>query len=303
MDAILCVSARHYAYLQPGDKSYGRMAAHHLNLALSRFRQELSQNTTSMNLDAFVTTSFLFQLEVWTNPEFSDENSNSIEAYDPLRDGIFSFFASLKQVFLKVLPIIIEQRPQSLILPRFGQDIFKELFNKARISDSMLDRYRECFHQDRQTDLHLSMLPVSCEEAQSLSPAGPQQQPVPYNEKLFHEPNFATAIQMMCLLSAYSPESQPPEAMTPTSPLFWSLARSIFTFPIQARGEFTTKLQENNRQALLLLYHFYRTARTILPEKECWWAQQRAIASEKAIRKLFRQRGWEFMERLPDSRK
>jgi hypothetical protein len=68
------------------------------------------------------------------------------------------------------------------------------------------------------------------------------------------------------------------------TPLLPGLVRYIFTFPVMCRGSFALMFQQSDPHALLLLYHFYRAVRILLPTDECWWTYKRAAPSETVLK-------------------
>jgi hypothetical protein len=89
---------------------------------------------------------------------------------------------------------------------------------------------------------------------------------------------YAPMIDHICLILSFLPESQPSIA-----PML-QVASYLVSFPVLCRGFFACKVQESDPHALLLLYHFFRAVRILLPADECWWAQQRAALTENTLR-------------------
>jgi len=98
------------------------------------------------------------------------------------------------------------------------------------------------------------------------------------------EMGYATIINELCLILSFLPEAQPSEPVRTKTSLLPELVRYIFTFPVMCRGPFASMVQQSDPHALLLLYHFYRAVRILLPPDEGWWAYKRAKLSETVLK-------------------
>lgn len=67
--------------------------------------------------------------------------------------------------------------------------------------------------------------------------------------------------------------------------------RLFFAIPVLCNGPFLQTIFRGDSRALLLLFHFYRAARILLPTKESWWAHERSRVMEGLILKELRNRG------------
>jgi len=264
MNAILCVSARHLAAVKPEDPKYAAVAASHLCKALAQFRYELSNNFTSTDIDAFVAMSMLLQFEIWTNTDSLRDGT-----FDPSRECFFSHSASLKQVFLKALPLILNH--PSVFLPHLQQNPMVKLVEAAQISNSTLAKYQDFFSSDHQLNAEL-LQPPAFTRGTDLANV--------WEHGRSQMDGFAPIINHICLILSFLPEAEP-DAVTPLLP---QLASYIVSFPVLCRGFFALKVHQSNPHALLLLYHFYRAVRILLPPDECWWAQKRATTSETILK-------------------
>ncbi len=65
----------------------------------------------------------------------------------------------------------------------------------------------------------------------------------------------------------------------------------IYGFPILCCGPFTDLVQRRDTRALVLLLHFYRSARILLDLRRCWWAGARTSVMEKLIVSELKLRG------------
>jgi hypothetical protein len=284
MNAVLCVASRHLAFLKPEDTTHSTAAASHLSRALSLFRQALSNTLASTHIDAFLATSILLQVEVWTSTDFYSSREDGVSSFDPSRDRIFSLNSSLKQVFLKSIPLISNQR--STILPHIAHNPRVALAEAAQISDSTLADYQNIFSYHRPLTSELLNVPLPYIRGRGLASSSLWQDHVP-KIKEQHNPihdGYMNVVTELCLILSYIPEAQPPDSISAESPLLPDLARYIFSFPVLCRGPFASMIQQSNPYALLLLYHFYRAVRILLPPNECWWAYKRATLSETILK-------------------
>lgn len=264
MNAILCISARHLAVLLPEDLKYPAAAATHLCQALVQFRQELSGDFTSTHIDAFIATSVLLQFEIWTNTESIQDGS-----FRPFKDPFFSFSASLKEVFLKALPLLKNQT--SVFLPHFQQSPIPPLQEAAQISTSTAAAYQDFF---------------SCKEFIGMGKLKPP--PHDRGGELaslweYGHPEidgFEPIINHICLILSFLPEAAPGDVKS----FLPYLTKYIVSFPVIVRGFFPAMVHQCDPHALVLLYHFYRAVRILLPLESCWWARNRAIVSEIVLK-------------------
>lgn len=284
MDATLCVAARHLTILQPGDAAYPAAAAGHLCRALSRFRVALSGDFTSTHVDAFVATCLLLQYEVYASADPISRRDGGVGSFDPARDRIFVSTSSLKQVFLRSVRLASGQ--ESVLLPHLQYNPMDALVGAARISNDTLAKYQDAFSYHRPLNLELLRIPLPytrCTDPAATNPwrrraSEVRDAPDPI------EDGYAAVIPRLCLLLSFLPEAQPPDPVGAESPLLPALARYVLSFPVLCHGPFASMVQHGDPHALLLLYHFYRAVRILLPAGRCWWAHNRAAVSEAALK-------------------
>lgn len=284
MNAILCLAARHLTILQPEDATYPTAAASHLSRALSRFRHELSDIFTPFHLDAFIATSSLLQYEVWTSTDFFSPQDDGVVSLDPARDRIFALSSGLKQVFLKSVPLASDQ--PSVFMPHIRHNPRNILVEAAQISNGTLAKYQDFFSYHRPLNLELLNIPLPYIRGTDLNIANPWQERVPKLQDPLDPvlDGYAPIVTELCLILSFLPEARPPESVSTELPLLPELARYIFSFPLLCRGPFASMIHQSNPHALLLLYHFYRAVRILLPPSECWWAHRRATLSETVLK-------------------
>lgn len=297
MDTILCVTARHLAFLRPEDPTYPRTASSHLCRALPGFRQELANNFSTTHIDAFMATSLLLQYEAWTSTDFSTDLDDTAASFDPTRDRVFAMGASLKEVFMKSLPTL--RRQPSRFLPLLRCNPMDTLVPAARISEETLAKYQDFFSYARPIRPELLDVPMPAPASENDLVATKlwdhrdcqaQTQPDP------SEDAYSPIIVRLSLVLSFLPEAHPRDYPGAMSPLFAHLARYILSFPVMCHGPFTmapkrgcpvrfsAMVQQGDPHALSMLYHFYRAVRVLLPSEDCWWAQKRAAASEAKLR-------------------
>ncbi|KAF2656366.1 hypothetical protein K491DRAFT_704081 [Lophiostoma macrostomum CBS 122681] len=278
LDAILCLSARHLAFLKPENASYPAIAASHLCRALAGFRRELSQHLTSRHLDVFIATSSLLQFEIWTQTDYFPADNELGTTYDPSRDHIFGFCASLKEVFLRSFPS--PSLESSVFMPYVQENPIEELANAAQISKATLSAFQVFF--SKQKCVHTETLETPLPYSRGLDLLLPED----WLQQVYFPTTtgIAPVVTWLCLLLSYLPESEPRVRINADSHLMMKLARYIFSFPIMARGHFASLVQQKDDHALVLLYHFYRAARVLLPKDKYWWAHKRAAEMERTLR-------------------
>lgn len=69
------------------------------------------------------------------------------------------------------------------------------------------------------------------------------------------------------------------------------LEKYILSFPLLCFGPFLELILAGDSRALVVLYHFYRAARVLLPTWESWWCGRRASVMETLIRSELEARG------------
>jgi hypothetical protein len=283
MNALLGISARHLTFLRPEVAIYPTAAASHLCRALSLFRDNLSGNFSSTHLDAFVATSLLLQYAVWTSIDFVSRGDDGVEVVDPEKDSIFSFSSGLKEVFLKCMPSSLHQ--PSVFMPLIRRNPWPILAKAASISDGTLTMFQEFFSQSPfNLDMLNIPLPYIREDNPNFEALWEEGVPEAHIDADPRENAYASVVTRLCLIMSFLPESQPPEPISAKSPLLPEMARVIYSFPMACRGQYAEMVKRSDPHALLLLYHFYRTARKLLPRNECWWVHQRASVGEEILR-------------------
>ncbi|KAK6381637.1 hypothetical protein LTS17_004696 [Exophiala oligosperma] len=117
MHAMLCVSARHLAYLFPDDPTYSLAARAHLVQSLGMFRRDIDNNKTltASDADAFMATSILIYFELWTETEFviqkgsTRDGREARDALDLSRDNMIPLARGLVELFLRSGPVLFDR--------------------------------------------------------------------------------------------------------------------------------------------------------------------------------------------------
>jgi len=285
MNAILSIAARHLVFLGNNNPSCSTAASSHLCRALSLFHKELSsKNVASIHVDAFIATSLLLQSEIWSDTDIYHHCDGLESAFDPSKDSLFNFSARLKHVFLKTLPQVARQ--PSVFMPYIGHGSMDNLARAARISNDTLAKHENFFSYHR---------PVTTERLNLPLPY--QRGPDPAISSLWAErivqlhssldpidDGYNPVVVRLCLIQSFLPEAEPPETISSGSALLPTLARYVFSFPIQCHGPFASMIQKRDPHAILLLYHFYHAVSLVLPPTECWWAHRRAKLMQAALK-------------------
>lgn len=109
MHAILCISARHLAFLLPDKPKYSIAAADHLSRTLHAYRRDLSGNFNRSNIDALMATAVLLHYELWTETDFVSKDSDGVVIFDPVDDRLLELSIGLQQVFIHSIPLLFER--------------------------------------------------------------------------------------------------------------------------------------------------------------------------------------------------
>jgi hypothetical protein len=293
-DAILCLAAQHLAVLQPESAASSTAATTHLSRALSKFRHELaSKEFTSTHIDAFIATSLLLQYQLWTNTE---DYVLPKGGGGPSGDVVFNFSSSLKKVFLKCIPSLLDQ--PSVFMPFIRLDSKDMLVEAAQISDGTLTAYENVFSYNRRFDAGLLSLSLPYTRGSDVAVLERWRYTPPKIAGV-HDPiedGYTPIIRQLCLIQSFLPEAQPPESASAGSPLFPELVKYILSFPVMCHGPLNSMIQNGDPHALLLLCHFYRAVRIILEPSQCWWVHKRATVCAAALKEWLIRKGAESSE-------
>ncbi|KAF2965220.1 hypothetical protein GQX73_g8356 [Xylaria multiplex] len=299
MNAMLCIAARHLAVICPEDPTYKTAAASHLCRASSGLRGELSKDSTSIHLDAFLATSILFYYDTWTNTDYflpPQENQIAPEAW---ADCVFGFSSSLKKTLLTGFERPWEQ--PSLFRQSLIKNPGDEIAAISQVSPNRLAEYESFFSYGRPLTMEmLNMSPSSIADEDGINlssrsshafqtqvAAGPA------------EDAYVPVVRRLCLILPFLEKDHPLDSPSgldspPTLPL---LAKFILSFPLLGWSAFPALIERGDSHALFLLYHFYRAVRILLSHKHWWWAHKRAVVVEGVLRELPRIEEYEKLNR------
>ncbi|GAD97604.1 hypothetical protein PMAA_017590 [Paecilomyces variotii No. 5] len=291
MNALLAVSARHLSVLRRSDRSYCTVAASHLCRALSCLRHQVARHFYATNIDAFIATSLLLQIEVWANPDYFLSQVDDTSPFEP-GDRLFAFSSSLKQVFLENVSQLPNEK--SFFKEHIKHNPTDSLAKAAQINGATLTKYHDFFAYHNQLRGISLDLPIHYTRGQDLAISTPWHH---VSDTVIHptpdpiRDGYMPAITRLCLIQSYLPEAQPPVSAASDPSLLQELGRYILTFPVVSYGSFASMVDQSDPHAMLLLYHFYRAARKLLPGGDYWWAQARSSAMERVLRQRLHKMG------------
>ncbi|KAL1612141.1 hypothetical protein SLS60_000364 [Paraconiothyrium brasiliense] len=287
MHAILCISARHLAYLSTERTAYyANLSSTHLHRTLSRFRSALPSaglaSKKEEDIDVFISTALLLQFELWADVSYLQHGDGDEGNYSPNKDAIFAYSASLKNTLLEYFEPSDVQR----------SSVMTHLANDGTLSDIVpLDPcttayVQNLFLQGGTTTRDLLLPPtLSPEDMSKAKDKGRQGEAVATLGDVYGPIVSALTPLLVYLSSSHLPLKN--ASMSYTMSTSTKIARHILCFPILCRGAFAGKIAASDPCALLILYHFFRAARILLDGDEFWWAKRRAVAVERGLGKWF----------------
>ncbi|KIW20710.1 hypothetical protein PV08_01287 [Exophiala spinifera] len=295
MNAILCVAARHRASLQPGGTMYATAANNHLSRALVRFRHEMARPFPSMHLDAFILTSRLLHYEIWMGDDVKrpQEDVCIMHGRDALTDRLFSYCSSMKQVFLKCVPPAFAQPSVCISHMQHNSPIEFLTAMSEQKNSNLRNQYRNrLLHSPISPELlDLSSI-VGTEPAKDTSnkfaeatSALSEHEDGEGEIAEYERPVSGLSLLLSFLPGGHSQSEGEPQNVNSShvETILPKLASYILLFPVQCYGPFASKVQQSDLRALIVLYHFYRAVRILLPSRVYWWAHHRARASEQIL--------------------
>lgn len=161
MHAILCVSARHLAYLCPDDPVDGVAATSHLPKRSGIFRRAINQQFTPSNVGPFMATAVLIYVELWTEPDSLVTDAAGHTTLDLSKNTIFPHASGLVEVFLRSGPVMYEK--QSSFIVEIMHSARQSLNSAARLSRDALASFHSFFSYAR---------PLRCEQLSVASAFG-----------------------------------------------------------------------------------------------------------------------------------
>ncbi|KAJ4357139.1 uncharacterized protein N0V89_001714 [Didymosphaeria variabile] len=287
MHAVLCISARHLAYLCPERTAYyANLASTHLHRTLSGFRSALLSvglaSKKKEDIDVFISTALLLQFELWADVSYLDNGDGDEASYKPSKDAIFAYSASLKNTLLGYFEPSDVQR----------SSVMTHLVNDGTLSDVIpfdpcTTIYVQNFFLRRGRVTRDMVLPSPLSPEDLAEGIRGQGEAVPTRDGAYTPIISALTPLLIYLSSSYMPLQNASMSSSMSSSMSTStkIARHILCFPILCRGAFAGKIAASDPCALLILYHFFRAARMLLDGDEFWWAKRRAAAVERGLGK------------------
>ncbi|KAH7123469.1 hypothetical protein B0J13DRAFT_455756 [Dactylonectria estremocensis] len=285
MHAILCLSAKHLAYLQPENPEYGMTATKHFSQMLHLFQQDLKNRKSTSDIDCYLTTATLLSYIVWDDIEVLPSDGDSVATANILEDRVFWIGGGTLYMFMSTNFSIL--RKQSLFLPHITYSPRIALCKAVGLTSATIDSYQSFF--DYRHPLTVDQLSIP----DFFSPIGAQnakeEDLTAYFVKLDGVSDTVEAyrriVARLCVFLSFLPEMQNPDKEKAYQDSMPDLARFIFSFPVVSFRESQVLTRRRNPKWWLVLYHFYRAVTIILPG--CfWWAHQRSRFMESSLKKL-----------------
>lgn len=286
MHAILCIAARHLAVIHPDDSTYGTTAARHLCRASSGLRNELSKGGTSIHLDAFLATSFLFYYDTWSNADYFLPQQEDETVSDAWTDRVFGFSSSLKKALLTGFERPWEQPSvfRQSLAKNPGDDIAAAVQN----SPESLAEYEDFFSYHRPLSVEmLNKPPTNAVDGYQTSSSFRPDHVFQTQVALGPDENaYIPVVRRLCIILPFLSRGESPDSTSgpDISSMLPLLAQFILSFPLLGWSPFPTLIERGDSHALFLLYHFYRAVRILLTHKDWWWAHRRAVVAEGVLR-------------------
>jgi hypothetical protein len=279
MNAILCISARHLAYLRPDEPLYDIAAASHLEYTLNMFRRDINQEFTASNVDFFMTTALLIYFELWTETEFLVEDSAGLITLDLSKDRIFRLASGLVEIFMSSGPVMYE-KPSSFLV-HIMHSPRRVLTSAIQLNKETLASFQDFFSYSR--PLRYEQLSVAA-AFEARSKRGPREWTVgETSEEVLNSVAHQDVVSRLAALLPFLPELQGPEFPEATEQLMPDLTRYVFSFLPMIHSYAEKTVTRQDPKGLLLLYHFYRAARILLGIPNCWWSHKRARLLEPLL--------------------
>ncbi|KAF7562160.1 hypothetical protein G7046_g1998 [Stylonectria norvegica] len=285
MHAILCLSAKHLAFLQPDDPQHEMSAATHLSQTLQLFQHDLSKAVTTSNVDCFLSTATLLSYIVWDETECVSTDANSSVTVSCLDDRLFSIGGGTLEVFMSANFWISWN--QSIFVPHVNYSPRLTLCDSIGLTSATIDLYLIFFEYRRPLTIDRLSIPnlfdllraEHCKEHDMTTLSYLPEEPADIADA------YIRVVQRLCVILSFLPEMRNPESDKAHEECLPDLARYIFSFPIMCSWESQALARGQHLKWWLILYHFYRAARILLPT-QFWWAQRRSRFMEPLLGNL-----------------
>ncbi|KAH8648696.1 hypothetical protein BX600DRAFT_518055 [Xylariales sp. PMI_506] len=290
MHAILCLSARHLAVLQPDDPQHDMAAAMHLSQTLQLFQQDLTKTVTKSNVDSHLATATLLSYILWNELDIVLAVKDSSMNVATLEDRLFRIGGGTLELFLSATFSVLQHH--SLFFPHIVQRPRMTLCYVAGVTTQAIDMYQAFFDHERPLTADRLCLPNYFEswkgdnvEKGDLAAQFHQPTTLDGPQSLDTTEAHRRLVARLCVILSFLPEMRRPGHEKAYKEALPNLARYIFSFPILCFRESETLTRRRDTKWWLILYHFYRAVRLELPG-EFWWAQQRSRLMEPLLKDL-----------------
>jgi hypothetical protein len=309
MQAVLLISATHLASLQPVNATYQRASIVHLSDTLRLYRHALSRPITPSNADALMSTAMLLSHHAWADTgwirvspkmTFSGgvdsplEASTLEESLDLSRDPLFALAPGMREIFMVSWPLISTEtsifashagKPHSSVFdaarkisrdPQKFQNFLVAYWNRNSQTPQIVE-------VDSGSHVPDTRPPLAKEGTDEEGGEDKQafESDAYWLASFRLSPIFAVAQYFLCTTRPLSKsDADVLNAVIPDA------SRYLFSFHPLANDAITSMIQRHDKSALLLLFLFYRTARTLLPSHMRWWCHARAEKMETLLEKM-----------------
>lgn len=311
MHAILLVSAKHLLYISPHNLEYRRASLFHLSKVLPRYREEVSRPLTTENADSVMAASLLVIHYTWADVETFDMNDDACF----INDRLFAMTGGLRETFISATFLISSGRSIfSESIAHRPTDTVKEIAGGCSQAPASFEKsFCEAYYA-RSGNGIMNIHDDSGQNIPEFSDIRGTSQDVDNNDLWYlvtqpHDPcligfldasvRLAPLCSIAAELKAVSRDEELPRTKIESSikdnfaystPIT-DLARYIFSWPYVCSPGVLHLLARKDECMISLLYHFYKTIKTILP-KEYWWAHLRAdkmiaVFKESVAKSLF----------------
>jgi hypothetical protein len=227
----------------------------------------------------------LMHIDLWTHGDFISSGDNGDITYDANKDHLFDLSSGLQQIFMNSIPHAFEK--PSFFIPAIRHSPRVVLVNSAHISKCTLANFASYFAHGQPLDRKLLQVPlpfVRCVDSPPQDIFNYKHWPVWHGEDSSPH-SYTGMVHRLCLLTSFLPEAQLEQGSEGLAPdIIQDFARYAFSLPILCGQTFATMIKRKDHMALVLMYHFYRTIRIVLPGKKCWWMQKRASIAEIVLK-------------------
>ncbi|KAI1330229.1 hypothetical protein F5Y16DRAFT_363502 [Xylariaceae sp. FL0255] len=317
MCAILCLSATHLSFIRPQDPRYARVSTQLLGRSVSMFGNKLHEPITSKNSEPFLAVSILIHYLSWSHIDFlnhelpllecSAKKRNTYSQYllfDPLLQlspgarGVsyesFRVLLGSDSVFLTAA-FYSPRHSIEEVITRHGENPWRFVEHFMQIWDDPQYQPLEAeLHSDLQSHQKRLLICPCATQTVTDSALGDSYQAFLDSQRAAFEKLAKRLSLLFCITF-----------MSPLPDLAAFLRRDIehlvFTFPIHYSSTFRDLAFRGDPRLLIMLYHFYRAARTLLTGPTSWWAQKRNELLENTILEDLNERGIRVQELLDNN--